>query len=449
MPESRRKKTLVVGLGKSGISACRFLVKRGFAVVAIDMSETETLRRTAEELGSIGVEVHLGTTDLPLDVERVVTSPGVPLERLAVLREKKIPIVGELELGCQEIQVPLIAVTGTNGKSTVVTNTEKALVAAGRRARALGNLGTPVTEWVDREEEVDLLVLEVSSYQLETIRTFRPRVAVILNVAPDHLERHKSMESYLAAKSRVAENQTIEDALLLHKDLAEFSQLQKTRGRLYWYGRDLPPSRDGLSLGGSVLTWRGEGPEWSGEICCEGLFAHEIDNLMATVAVLLLIGVSSEEAVRAFEKPIRLPHRLELVSTRAGVCFLNDSKATNVHAAVAALHAVSGPTLWLVGGEGKGEDLSGLADMARMAGVKKAVCFGRDREIFARALRQGVPVEIARTMREAMDRALESAEAGDTVLLSPAAASFDEFASFEDRGDRFKKWVLALEGVSE
>ena len=440
----KKKRTLVVGLGKSGVAACRFLVRRGHAVVALDQADNERTRVRAAELAPLGVEARLGSADWPEDVDQVVTSPGVDPAQLTLYRARKIPVIGELELGCREIAVPYVAVTGTNGKSTVVTNLEKGLRMDGKRVRALGNLGNPVTEWVDSGEEADFLVFEVSSYQLETIETFHPHVAVILNIAPDHISRHPTLKDYLTAKARVADNQTIEDALLLHRDLSLYPELQKTRGRLYWYGRDLDPSRDGLSLGGNRLMWRGEGPGWSREVRLEGLFPHEIDNLMAVVAVMTLLGVSPDSSTRLFEDPARLTHRLERVATVSGVVYLNDSKATNAHAAIAALRAVAGRVIWLVGGEGKGEDLSDLVNAARDCGVGLAICFGRDRGIFAGALQSVVPVELRETLNRAFELAAHRAQPGDTVLLSPAGASFDEFTSFEDRGERFKEWVAAL-----
>jgi len=441
--EKNKDRTLVVGLGASGAAAAAFLARRGVQVVATDSSDNETLRARCEPLRDLGVEIQLGTENLPTDVSEVVTSPGVPPNRFSAFREAHIPVVGELELGCREVTAPIIAVTGTNGKSTVVTNIEKGLVACGLKARALGNLGLPVTRWIEENEEVDYLVLEVSSYQLETIASFKPHIGLILNVAPDHLSRHQTMEEYVAAKGRISDNQTIEDVLILHRDLAKWPSLQNTRGRLYWYGRDLDPSLEGLSLGGSSLTWRGGGGEWSREVSLHGLPDHEIDNLMGAAVVLLEVGVAPEKTVNLFDAPVRLPHRLEPVGQVRGIRFINDSKATNAHAAIAALRAVEGELLWLVGGEGKGEDLSDLVSEAIERRPVCIVCFGRDRAIFQKALHDLPVVECCETLSGAFSLACERAEAGHTILLSPACASFDEFGSFEERGDAFKSWVAA------
>lgn len=434
----------MVGMGLSGVAAAAFLARRGHAVLAVDRADTPDLRSRTAALADLGVETRLGVAELPVDVDQVVSSPGVPPERLEPFRERKIPILGELEIGCREIRAPIVAVTGTNGKSTVVTNIAKGLNDAGKRAVAVGNLGIPITEWVDQGEAADVVVLEVSSYQLETIVEFKPHVGVVLNLAPDHLSHHGSMEAYVAAKARISMNQSIDDVLLLHRDLAEYQALQKTRGRLYWYGRGLPPSRDGLSLAGGVLRWHGGEADWSREIKTETLLPHEIDNLLACVATLHLLGVSSDSAVRLFRDWHRLPHRIEQVGTVAGVTYINDSKATNAHAAIAALRAISGGLVWLVGGEGKGEDLGDLVAAARGASISRVICFGRDREIFREALAGGLKVEVRPTLREAFELATAVARPGETVLLSPACASFDEFASFEDRGDRFRGWVEAL-----
>ncbi|KXK40368.1 MAG: UDP-N-acetylmuramoylalanine--D-glutamate ligase [Candidatus Hinthialibacteria bacterium OLB16] len=448
MPGKKSKKTLVIGLGISGKAVAAFLARRGHEVHVVDSSSDEVLQQRAAELSTLGIQVGLGVKDLPLDVDLVVTSPGIPPLLLAPYREKKIPVVGELEIGCNEIQVPIVAVTGTNGKSTVVTNIAEGLRQAGRKAAAIGNLGTPITEWIDSGRQADVVVIEVSSYQLETIETFHPHIAVILNIAPDHLGHHGSMEAYVAAKARILQNQTIEDVLLLHRSLSDFPILQKTRGRLFWYGRDLKVSLDGLTLTGNQLAWRGGGPEWSRGVNTEGYFPHDVENIMACVAVLATLGVDVDQAVRLFEHPVRLPHRLELVAAVGGVTYINDSKATNAHAAIAALFSTEGPLIWLVGGQGKGEDLAELAAAARERKPRRVVCFGQDRHRFRDALAGHLPVEVKDSLQMAFAWASGAAAPGDTVLLAPASASFDEFNSFEDRGEHFRKWVHELEARS-
>lgn len=443
----KNRNALVIGLGISGAAAALFLSRRGYDVTVVDDADTPLLQERAHSLVGEGIDVLLGGKPYSVVPELVVPSPGVPASKWEQFRDRKIPVQGEVEIGCSEINVPIIAVTGTNGKSTVVTHIAKGLSRNGIRSVAIGNLGTPVTEWVDHGEEVDCVVLEVSSYQLETIEQFHPKIAVILNVAPDHLGHHGSMESYIAAKARIAMNQTIDDALVLHKDLVAHTLLQKTRSRLYWYGRDLAPSLDGLSLGGNTVTWRGEGPEWSSSITPQGLFPHEVDNLLACVAVLRLMGVDGDSALRLFEDYERLPHRIETVGEINGARYVNDSKATNAHAAIASLAAFSDPLIWLVGGEGKGEDLSDLARAASESNLKSAICFGRDGRIFASALEPVAKVRIRPTLREAFDLSTEIASPGDVVLLAPAGASFDEFRSFEDRGDQFRSWVESHQGV--
>jgi len=443
----KKKKTLVIGLGVSGFAAAKFLLARGNPVICVDSNATDLLQERAESLEKLGANVHLGATDLAgYKVERVVASPGVPISSLQSFFDKRIPVLGELELGCREVEVPIVAVTGTNGKSTVVETINVGFNRSGKRSFALGNLGTPITEWVDSGQRADILTLEVSSYQLVTTKKFHPSVAVILNVAPDHLTWHGSMDNYLEAKGKIAENQTIEDALLLHKDLHRHSVLQKTRARLYWYGRDLDPSREGLSLAGNSLEWRGAGPQWKETVDIAHLYPHEVDNLLASVSALILSGVDTEKAIDMFHNPVRLPHRLEEVGVHMGVRYINDSKSTNCHSAIAALRSVPAGTVWLVGGQGKGEDLSELVHVAKDQGVRIAICFGRDGETFSSALSRQVDTRSASTLREAFDLAVSIANSGETVLLSPAAASFDEFVSFEDRGEQFGNWVRGLGG---
>jgi UDP-N-acetylmuramoylalanine--D-glutamate ligase len=448
MPGKKKKRTLVVGLGTSGFAAALFLARRGNSVLVNDSADSEIIQYRATQLSKLGVEVILGSAELPNDIEQVVTSPGVSQDKLQIFRDKKIPVLGELEIGCREITVPLIAVTGTNGKSTVVTNIAKGLQNAGQRAVAIGNLGTPITEWVDRDESVDVVVVEVSSYQLETIVEFHPHIAIVLNVAPDHLGHHGSMEAYVGAKARITMNQTIEDVLILHRDLFQYPILQNTRGRLFWYGHNLSDSLDGLSLRENQLIWRGGGPEWTCPINPSGIYPHDIDNLMGCVAAQLFMGVSVDQAVRLFENPVRLPHRLELVAELNGVRYVNDSKATNAHAAIAALYATEGPLVWLVGGESKGEDLDELASAVSDRQIANIICFGKDRQRFYDLFVDNYHVSIASTLKEGVGLAKQIVRAGDTVLLAPACASFDEFKSFEDRGEKFRHWVLEQSGAS-
>lgn len=447
MRAMKKKKTLVIGLGISGFAAARFLLVRGCPVVCVDANDSESLRERAARLVELGAEVHLSVPDpIVFEAEQVVPSPGVPMRVLQTFMDKRIPVIGELELGCREVDTPIVAVTGTNGKSTVVETIDAGLNRAGRKSFALGNLGTPITEWIDTGQSADFLTLEVSSYQLETIDKFRPSVAIVLNVAPDHLSWHGSMENYIKAKARITQNQTIEDALVLHKDLHPYSVLQKTRARLYWYGRDLDPSREGLSLAGKTLEWRGAGPQWKETVETDNLFPHEVENLLGSITALVLVGVDPAIAVDLFRNPIRLPHRLELAGVRSGVRYVNDSKSTNCHSAIAALKSAPTGAIWLVGGQGKGEDLTELAHTAREQGVRLAICFGRDGEIFASGFEKEVETRTTTTLREAFDLAVSLAREGETVLLSPAAASFDEFLSFEDRGNHFRSWVESLGG---
>ncbi len=445
MIEMKKKKTLVIGLGVSGFAAAKFLLARGNPVVCIDSNDSERIRERAKILEEMGAEVHLNVSDpSSFKVERVVTSPGVPKSVSQSFTEKRVPVFGELELGCREVDIPIVAVTGTNGKSTVVETINAGFERAGKKAFALGNLGTPVTEWVDANRPSDFLVIEVSSYQLDSIKKFHPSVAVILNVAPDHLAWHGSMDNYVQAKARITENQTIEDALLLHKDLHPHQELQKTRARLYWFGRDLDPSREGLSLAGNTLEWRGAGPQWKEKVDTTHLYPHEVDNLLASISSLILSGIGSEQALALLHNPVRLPHRLEEVGIHLGVRYINDSKSTNCHSAIAALKSVPHGGIWLVGGQGKGEDLSELTHAAKDHGVRVAVCFGRDAQVFSEGLSPRVETKLAPTLREAFDIAVSLANSGESVLLSPAAASFDEFSSFEDRGNRFREWVIDL-----
>ncbi|HEY8152633.1 MAG TPA: UDP-N-acetylmuramoyl-L-alanine--D-glutamate ligase [Myxococcota bacterium] len=435
------KRVLVLGLGISGLSAARFCAQRGASVLAAD-------ERPATAIG--------GLEQLPSQVERqlgapfpdpgafdlVVPSPGVPRERYAPRARRAW---GDLELAYRALEVPIVAITGTNGKSTTTLLVEALLRAAGLRARAAGNLGAPALGLVG--EPLDFAVLEVSSFQLEAVEDFRPRVAVVLNATPDHLDRHGSFEAYLAAKARLLAQQGPEDTAVLNFDdpavrgLAEHTRARvvpfRTQGKLEhgaWY-----------EAGCVVLADPGGARERHSLSALRLPGVHNRENAVAALAAVVAAGASARRAVAAFATFEGLPHRMQTVACTGGVEWVNDSKATNPGAALRSLRSYETPLVWIAGGRDKGLDFRELAGAAQ-GRVRAAVLIGEAAGKLEAALAGRVPVHDAGTLERAVGLAAQLAKPGDVVLLAPACASFDQFRGFEDRGDRFRAAVAALGG---
>jgi UDP-N-acetylmuramoylalanine--D-glutamate ligase len=433
---------LVIGLGISGRSAAAFCASRGAKVTAVD-------ERPARELGDLselgaGIELRTGSA-LPdlAEFDLVVPSPGVARERYARGARR---VWGEIELAGRALAIPIVAVTGTNGKSTTVVLLEAMLREAGLRARAAGNLGNPALSLVG--EALDVAVLEVSSFQLESVEAFRPKVAVILNVTPDHLDRHGDLASYAAAKQRLLAQQQAEDWAVLNFDDPVVRRMAgSTRARVIPFSRTrLLEGGVGFDSGAAVLR------DESGslritldELPLPG--AHNLENALAALATIRALGADPARAAAALAGFRGLPHRCEVVAVLGGVCFVNDSKATNAGAALRSLESFREPLWWIAGGRDKDLDFGALADTA--AGrVRAALLIGEAAPQLERALAGRVEVVRAGSLEEAVESAARRAVPGEVVLLSPACASFDQFASFEERGDRFREAVgrLAKDG---
>jgi UDP-N-acetylmuramoylalanine--D-glutamate ligase len=432
------KDVLVLGLGVSGKSAARFCAERGARVVACD-------ERTPDALGELGdltssVELAIGRPfPDPADFDLVVPSPGVPRERYA---ERARRVLGDVELAGRALSVPIVAVTGTNGKSTTSLLVTAMLRAAGLRAEVAGNIGAPSLGLVGRP--LDAAVLEVSSFQLEAVERFRPRVAVVLNLAPDHLDRHGSFEAYVEAKARILANQEPDDVAVLNAaDEVVWSLRSRSRARIYAFHPHAPVERGAwLDAGAIVLR---EAPEQL-RISLDGFSPrgrHDRENALAATTAVAALGVDAAKAAKAFADFRGLPHRFEWVRAVAGVTFINDSKATNASAAIRSLESVEGPAIWIAGGRDKGLELGALSDVAAQR-ARAALLIGEAAPRFARALRDRIPAREVVSLEEAVARAAEQAQPGDTVLLAPACASFDQFASFEARGECFRAAVAAL-----
>lgn len=439
------RQALVIGFRRTGRAVAAALAARGTRVRVADA-------RPAAELGADGaapdgVELRLGEDGPGLldGVELVVPSPGVPREAplLRAAVAAGVPIVSEIELAARWLRVPLLAVTGTNGKSTTTTLVGLALAAAGRRPFVGGNLGTPLVTAVDAD--ADVAVAEVSSFQLEWVDRFRPAVAALLNVTPDHLDRHADFAEYRALKARIFARQEADEWAVVNRDDPEAAALAAgARARVVSFG--WTPAAQGAEIAGDAVVLRlpGAGEERLSLARTRLAGRHNAENVAAAALVARLAGAPVAAIQHAIDTMEPLPHRLARVAERRGVVFVDDSKATNVGAAAKSLGSIAGPVILLAGGVDKGGSYEALAAAAE-GRVRLAVVFGAAREAIADALgARRVPVARAASLDAAVRAAAEAARPGDTVLLAPACASFDMFSDYAARGRAFRAAVEAL-----
>jgi UDP-N-acetylmuramoylalanine--D-glutamate ligase len=442
----------VVGLARSGIAVARLVHRLGGRVLASDSAAPASLPAEAWELERGGCRLWTGGHPAEAfgDVDLVVVSPGVPLTlpALAAVRGRGVPVMGELELGWRVMEADFIAITGTNGKTTTTALTGELLRAQVRPTLVAGNIGTPLCEHALDFPVDGLVVAEVSSFQLESTVRFRPRVAAVLNITPDHLDRHGSLAGYVEAKARILANQTSADCAVLNADDPVVARLAAgAAGRVLWFSRRQPQEhgvfvRDGWIV--ARLNGHVEPICPVAEIGLRGL--HNVENVLAATACALWTGMAPEAIRRGIAAFRGVEHRIELVRNDEGVVFYNDSKGTNVASTIKALESFSEPVILIAGGKGKGQDFSALADAAR-GRVRHAILIGVDRDKLRGPLETaGARTEVAASMTEAVRLARAAARAGDVVLLSPACASFDMFDDYEHRGLVFKAAVRALAG---
>jgi UDP-N-acetylmuramoylalanine--D-glutamate ligase len=445
------KKVLVLGLGESGLAATRLLCQRGAKVVALDSASTPALRSKAEDLQALGAEVQLGVSSLPRgDFDLAVLSPGVPLssELVRQIQQLSLPLIGELELGFQQALCLNVSITGTNGKTTTTELVERILTQAHRKTIAAGNIGLPLCSVVDQSRDLDILTLEVSSFQLETVRFFRPAVAVLMNITPDHLDRYASMGDYIRTKARLFTNQQAFDwAIVQSEALAQLRSLNlPVPSKVITFSAN--NRRADLYLDRGLLISRL--PDWTGLLMdmdeCLLCGPHNAENLMAALAVGHVLRVPLEQAVAALKSYRPAPHRCELVVEADGIQFINDSKATNVDAVAKALLAVRGangtePNVWLIaGGQDKGFEYHDIGPLLARR-VKHAFLLGETRERIRAAWSLFTPCTLVDSLLEAVTKASEAAVSGDVVLLSPACSSFDLFQNYQHRGEVFRQAV--------
>jgi UDP-N-acetylmuramoylalanine--D-glutamate ligase len=444
------RRVTVVGLAKSGIAAARLLAAAGADVRATDAKPFATLGRDVAALAGAGVSLVDGP-DAYDGATLVVVSPGVPVdgEQLAPVRARGVPIVGELELGWRALEADTIAITGTNGKTTTTALTGALLAEQPRPVFVGGNIGTPLASRALSFPAAGLVVAEVSSFQLETIEVFQPRVAAVLNVTPDHLDRHGSFARYLEAKARIFMNQTPADCAVLNADDEPTRGLvSRTRAHVLWFSRQRALDhgvfvRDGWIV--AKLNGHTDAICPLDEIHLRG--QHNVENVLAATACALWTGVSIDAIRRGIGRFRAVAHRIEFVRDVGGVQFYNDSKGTNVASTIKALQSFDERIVLIAGGKGKGQDFAPLAEAAR-GRVVHAVVIGEDGGRVAGAFADaGIGVTAAETLASAIAAARAAAGPGDVVLLSPACASFDMFDNYEHRGDVFKQLIVGLEAV--
>ena len=442
------KQVLVVGLARTGVATALFCAARGARVTATEERPESQIAETAAKLRAAGVTLELGGHGPETFVQQdlIVPSPGVSpsMPALAAARAIGVPVWSEIELAWRFLRGRLVCITGSNGKTTTTSLVGHILETAGLPVQVAGNIGTPLISRVDVSSDAGFTVVEASSFQLESISAFRPDVAVLLNLTLDHLDRHGSFEAYGRAKMRMFENQTEEDAAIVNADDPAAAQYAPSRPQVFWFSRTKRIT-SGCFVRDDEIVFRRDGSETvllrRRDIGLRG--EHNVENVLAAAAAAKLVGVEPgaiAEGVRSFAG---VEHRIEFVAKISGVDYFNDSKATNVDATLKALDAFPRNVLLILGGKDKGCDYTILRDaLGRHA--RMVLLIGSAADKIEAELGGVVPIERAGTMSRAVEMAAACAKPGDTVLLAPACASFDQFESYEHRGRVFKQLVRDL-----
>lgn len=438
------QKVLVVGAARSGVAAAHLLARRGARVTLTDRKPQ--IPEEAELRGA-GVTLELGAHHVKTfeNANLIVMSPGVPIDLPEVVSAKAsgVPVIGELELASRWLQGPIVAITGTKGKSTTTTLVGRMLEASGRKVLVGGNIGVPVSAQVDASTKETVHVIEASSFQLEATDTFRPWIAALLNFSPDHLDRHPDEASYAAAKQRIFANQQPDDWAVVNADSTEATQMaMNVRARVVRYGVDNPTGDVHV---GNGFVWQRTS---EGDIPLLPLAAmqlqgrHMLSNVVAATTISHLAGATGAALARALNGFHGLEHVMEVIASKGGVRFVNDSKATNVDAAAKSIESFE-KVVAIIGGKYKGGDFRDLATPLRKHG-RAVVAIGEAKPLVRDALSDVVPVLDAKSLKEAVQRAYELAQPDGVVLLAPACSSFDMFADYADRGRHFKDEVKRL-----
>jgi UDP-N-acetylmuramoylalanine--D-glutamate ligase len=453
------KRVLVVGLGKSGVASALFLKAHGARVTVSDTKSGDELRNEIPVLLDHGITVETGghgdRTFRGQDL--IVVSPGVSVDVPPLVQARALgeTVIGEIELAAQFLPGPIVAITGSNGKTTTTSLTGEIMTAGGFPTLVGGNIGTPAISLAERAQAETVIVLEISSFQLETIQTFRPKVAVVLNVTPDHLDRHRTFEAYAGAKARIFENQRSREnqqasdfAVLNADDPTCVAMSSRVRAQVFWFSRQKEVPQGAWVRDGNIVFRDGRGEQKTqqreimqiSEIPLKG--AHNLENVLAAVCAGALMGCAPEQIRQAVRDFKAVEHRLEFVATIRGVDYYNDSKATNVDATIKALESFPANIHLILGGKDKGSDYTVLNDLLRQR-VKRVYTIGTAAAKIESQIKD-VEVVPAETLENALRKAHAVAQPGDVVLLAPACASFDQFKNYEHRGQVFKEVVRGL-----
>jgi UDP-N-acetylmuramoylalanine--D-glutamate ligase len=441
------KKILVVGLARTGAALCRFLARAGALVTVTDAAPAAELAERRAEIAGLGLTELLGVAEPDwAGFDLIVLSPGVPPELpwLAAAKAAGIPVVGELEVAAPFLRRRLLAVSGTNGKTTTTTLVGELLAASGLKPLVGGNIGTPVLDLLARQEGADLLVLEVSSFQLDTAPGFHPQAAALLNLTPDHLDRYPDFAAYAASKARLFQRQEPGDLRVLNADDPGVAALGPGGGRVYYFSARRPLPEGAWLQNGDLLVRLAQGPTARfplAEIRLQG--RHNLENVMAALLLALDAGADPEACRRVLAAFEGLPHRLTHVATLEGVDFYDDSKGTNVGAVACSLAHFDKPVILIAGGRDKESDFTVLSDLIKER-VKALVLLGETRELLARVWAGLAPISRAADLADAVLQAWELARPGDVVLLSPGCASFDMFRDYVHRGQVYQALVGEL-----
>ena len=442
------KKIVVIGMGKTGIATARFLGKQG---ARVRVTDEKPFDQWGDEIKQIAQEKWLEIGDYNTRILTgacfVVSSPGVPPDNALLVDalKRNIPVISEIELAYWVLKVPVIAVTGTNGKTTTTTLLGEILRCSGKKVFVGGNIGTPLIEYAEGPQEDDFIVAEISSFQLQWIRKFRPFIAVLLNITCDHIDYHGSFAEYSRIKKRVFANQTKEDFAILNAADPEQEDLDRIIDAQVMKFSSKRVLKKGIFIKNNNIVLRVPGANEEqyplSIINLPGL--HNVENVMAAIMAARLCGCSQENIITAISAFHGLPHRIEFAGEKDSIKFYDDSKGTNVDSVVRALETFTKPVILLLGGRDKNGDFESLKPLIA-ARAKKVILFGEARERIASLIGNDKPVMKTTKLRQAVESAYKDARSGDVVLLSPGCASFDEFANYKERGNFFKDVVRNL-----
>jgi len=447
------KRVLVIGLARTGMATALFCADRGAIVTATDSRSAGELGESIARLRATGVQLELGghSDSILQGQQLVIPSPGVPADvpLLVKARGLKIPVWSEIELAFRFLKGQLIGITGSNGKTTTTSLIEYILRHAAFSTVLAGNIGTPLIAQVGETTDRTITAAELSSFQLELIDTFRPNIAVFLNLTPDHLDRHKNLTAYGAAKARIFEYQTSEDFAILNADDTRSAKYVPSRPQVYWFSRKTNVQQGAFVRNGKII-FRQAGKDEEildcGEIPLPG--AHNLENVLAATIATRLAGAQPEQIAEAIRSFAGVEHRIEFVAEIHGVRYYNDSKATNVDATLKALEAFPGRIVVILGGKDKDSDYSVLRPTLRDKAIL-ALLIGAAAEKIEHQIEGSVAIRQAETLEHALEFAAQTAHSGDIVLLAPACASFDQFQNYEHRGRVFKDLVRQLQRSTE